>query len=113
VDALQGIVAAIALLANLVAIVSVLAARQSDRPRRFALRSALAAVVVVFTGIGAWFFAMSNAYRATASADASEKATLLARGISEAMNLAAFGALSAVLPVAATVWILLRPAGSR
>ena len=93
--------------ANLVTILTVVMAwRSRQRRRRLAIRTALATVATLFASGFGYLAAMTDAFRSTADADPSEKAALLARGISEAMNCAAFGVLSAALPTIATIWLI-------
>lgn len=64
-----------------------------------------AVVVLVVLGVVGYLLGMSIAFGAVASADASSKATLLAQGISQAMNCAAYIALG-VLPVGLSALVL-------
>lgn len=93
-------------IANLVAILSIVSGRKAARPRRYAARTAIALVAVVVAGAGTTLFGLSYAFSSVADVDASMKSARLARGISEAINCAAFAMVAMVLPAIATVWLL-------
>ncbi|MBI2896572.1 MAG: hypothetical protein HYY06_23640 [Deltaproteobacteria bacterium] len=106
---LPWIVGLVHLLANVVSVLAFVGGRRSDRPRRYAARSAIAAVAVIVTIVVGYLSAMSRAFSDVAGVDPSRKAAALAQGISEAMNLAACGAAMFLLPLAATVYLLVAP----
>lgn len=104
---LPWIVALICLLANVAAVLSLVAGRRSDRPRRYAARSAVCAVATIATVVIGYVIGVAGAFGAVANADASQKASLLARAISEAMNTAAFALLATVLPAGVAIYLLI------
>jgi len=104
---LSWIVGAVCLLANLAAVLSLVAGRRADKPRRYAVRSALCALATVAAAVIGYVAGVAGGFGAVANADASEKAALLARAISEAMNLAAFALVATIVPVGVTIVLLM------
>lgn len=110
------VVAAAGVLATGTAVVA-LAMALGGRTRQPALAIGVVAMVlgllVPATGFVGYLLAIQDVYAAIAYADPASRATLLARGISEAMNLTVFGLVCGALPcalaLAASVRAALRP----
>lgn len=99
----------VCVLANVAAVLSLIAGRRSDRPRRYAARAALCTLATIATAVIAYVAGMAGAFRAVASADASQKAALLARAISEAMNVSVFALVATLVPAGVTIFLLIAP----
>jgi len=104
---LSWIVTAVCVLADVAAVVFLVRGLRSA-PKRFAVLSLCAGGVTVVIGLVGTVLGLGHAFSAVASVDPSRKATLLAEGISEAMNATAFGLGACVIPFAVAVVLLLR-----
>ena len=103
---LPWIVSAVCVLANVAAVLALVAGRRADKPRRYAVRSALCALATVAAAVIGYVAGVAGAFGAVANADPSQKAALLAQAISEAMNLAACALVATVVPVGVTIVLL-------
>jgi sulfite exporter TauE/SafE len=114
------LVFALALVALAVAVVAI-GVSFGGQPRNTALAigggALLLGIGVPVTGVVGYAWQMARAFDAVASVDPSMRATLLAQGISEAMNNIVFGAICGVLPcllaLAALVRAMFTPAASK
>src|SRR5688500_8623369 len=65
-------------------------------------------IVIVAGGVAGYFLAMSSVFAEVADADAARKASILARGISEALNCAAYSAMALLAPALAALVLFVR-----
>ncbi len=111
---------ALAALALTVAVIA-LAVSFGGQPRNTAIAVSVGAFLlgigVPVTGVIGYAWEMSRAFDAVAAVDPASRATVLAQGISEAMNNIVFGGLCGALPcllaLAALIRAMLRPATSK
>lgn len=99
----------LALVPNVVAFVLLLAGRRATTAERLGWlqKRAIACLLVVNVGVLLGMIKLFGAVGGE-SVDPSQKARLLAEGISEAMNGVAFGLLATPLPLAAAIVIAVR-----
>ncbi|MFO0684078.1 MAG: hypothetical protein U0234_18645 [Sandaracinus sp.] len=105
------VVFAVAALASAVAVIA-LALSFGGQPRHTALAAAAGALVlgigVPVTGVIGYAWQMSRAFDAVAAVDPASRATMLAQGISEAMNNIVFGGVCGALPCLLALTALIR-----
>jgi hypothetical protein len=107
------LVAAACVLANAAAIAALLLGWRSPAPRRYAMRALIAGGALPVLGFVGTVLGLKLAFAAVATATPESKATMLAQGISEAMNATAFTLVASLLPLAIAVALFLRGAPKR
>lgn len=92
------------------AITAVVSARRSldDRAHRQALRALLAWLLGIPLGLLATMAGLAAAFGSVSAVDPSQKARVLAQGISEAMNATAFSGMAGLLPGITAIVVLVR-----
>jgi len=95
-------------LAAIVLLVLGLRTSAAARARALALGGLGCLLTVAFVTVLGVLLGLADAFDRTATADPSEKATLLARGISETMNGTVMGLLAMVLPALTLVVLSIR-----
>lgn len=81
--------------------------------RQLAWVCAATAFLVLAGGLAGWLLAMSSAYASAASGHPAERASILARGISEAFNCGALAAIGVLPPGLASIVLFARARKAR
>lgn len=101
------IVGAVCMLANVAAVVFLVRGRRSPARGRYIVKSLVAGGLTLTAGLLGTVLGLRGAFSAVGSVEPSRKATMLAQGISEAMNATAFGIVACVVPFAVALILLL------
>ena len=98
----------VANLGALAALFMGLRAQGPDRVRALGVRAMILTGIVLLVALVGLIFSLSGGFGAASTADAAGRASVLARSISEGLNLFAFGVVACILPAAATVVLFVR-----
>jgi hypothetical protein len=104
------VVLTVCLLANGIAALALVAGRRAERPRRLAARSGIALLAIVVVAIVGYLGMMTRSFMEIGRTDPAQKAAVLARAISEVMNIMGFTVLASVLPLGVTIYLLVKRA---
>jgi hypothetical protein len=99
------------LVSNLGALVALwmgLRAQAPEKVRALGVRAMILTGIALVVALFGLIFSLSGGFGAASTADAAERAAVLARSISEGLNLFAFGMIACILPAVATVVLFVR-----